>query len=94
MLTDLPVSRDSSGRRLRRTGASDHGGQPKMPEELRAIFEAASPEAPRTLAEFVGDGEPSVPFALCRSVADLLRGDYKGPECGKITPPSTVLRHW
>ncbi len=62
MPNDRPANRDRYGRLLPGTATPNPGGRPRVPDELRAIFEAASPEAARKLAELVHDDDAPDPL--------------------------------
>jgi hypothetical protein len=53
------------------------------PRRLRAV----------SLTPPVNKNEPTSSLCVYRSVADLLRGDYKQSDYGKVILPFTVLRH-
>ena len=74
MPNDRPVNRDRYGRLLPGTATPNPGGRPRVPDELRAIFEAASPEAARKLAELVHDEDPRVALVASNSILDRVLG--------------------
>ena len=74
MPNDRPVNRDRYGRLLPGTATPNPGGRPRVPDELRAIFEAASPEAARRLAELVHDEDPRVALVASNAILDRVLG--------------------
>ena len=74
MPNDRPVNRDRYGRLLPGTATPNPGGRPRVPDELRAIFEAASPEAARKLAELVHDEDPRVALVASNAILDRVLG--------------------
>ena len=71
---DRSVLRDRTGRFQPGTATPNPGGRPKVPDELRAIFEAASPEAARKLAELVHDDDPRVALVASNAILDRVLG--------------------
>ena len=74
MPNDRPVNRDRYGRLLPGTATPNPGGRPRVPDELRAIFEAASTEAARKLAELVHDDDPRVALVASNAILDRVLG--------------------
>ena len=71
---DRSVLRDRTGRFQPGTATPNPGGRPRVPDELRAIFEAASTEAARKLAELVHDDDPRVALVASNAILDRVLG--------------------
>ena len=85
----MPVKRDKAGRFLK-GGSGNPGGRPKLPDEAKEIFKAATPRAAAFLAGMIDNEEASVNLRMdaAKTILDRVYGKSSQPIDGEM---DTVL---